>query len=54
MSNVQLLIVILVVLLFGGVYVQRDGQPYYGVPHFGGLLGVVAVVLLVLLFLGRL
>jgi competence protein ComGC len=49
------LIVLVIILLFGGGYGYRSGwhsSPYYG-PGFG-IVGLLIVVLLVLLLMGRL
>jgi hypothetical protein len=55
MTVTTLLIIILVLMLVGGPYVQRDGTTYFGAgPNFGGLLGVVLIIILVLFVSGRL
>ncbi|MBC7801578.1 MAG: DUF3309 domain-containing protein [Gemmatimonadaceae bacterium] len=45
-------IVVLAILIGGGGYGWRSG--YYGGNVFGGGVGLVAVVLIALLFLGKL
>ena len=46
-----ILIIVLVVLLMGG-YGYRSG--YYGAPQFGGILGVLLILLVILFLLGYL
>ncbi len=48
----MLILLILLILLFGGGFYGRNAG--WEGPQFGGLLGVVLVVLLVLFLLGRL
>ena len=54
-TEVLIVLIVIFALFFGGSFVQRDGIPYYGTGHFGGgLLGLIAIVVLILFVLGRL
>ncbi len=49
-----LLLIVLVILLVGGYVVPLGGGPYLGTGwNGGGVLGIVLVVVLVLVLLGR-
>jgi len=54
MSLATILIIILLIALFGGFRDWGNGPFYGGGPALGGSLGVVLVILVVLLLLGRL
>lgn len=59
MSPLWLIVIVLIVIaLFGGVYGYRggwDGHPYGGYYSGGiGIVGVVLIILVVLLLMGRL
>jgi hypothetical protein len=49
------LIIILIIVMFGGVGGSRWGVPYgYGGGHYGiGLMGVLLIIVIVLLLSGR-
>ena len=49
-----ILLIILVVIILGGVYPAWPHSANWGYAPFGGGLGLVIVVLLVLFFMGRL
>jgi hypothetical protein len=52
-----ILIVVLVLVLFGGFWGYRGGYHYADSPYYGpgiGIVGLVILVLLVLLLMGRL
>lgn len=53
MSIGALLIIILVIALLGGFTGIGGGQFYGHGPYLGGSLGLVVVILLILLLLGR-
>jgi Protein of unknown function (DUF3309) len=55
MSLVTLLVIILVVMLVGGNFANFNGGPYLGTGwQGGGLLGLVLIVVVILLVMGRL
>jgi len=53
MSLGTILLVIFVIILLGGFSGIGGGPFYGGGPYLGGGLGIVVVILLVLLLLGR-
>lgn len=55
MSIGLVILVVLVILLFGGGLGPWQGGPYWGAGHYGGIgIGTVLVIVLILVLLGKL